>query len=126
MKPCTECAVERFMARRSSCRKVRIGLSRGPAAYCAIPQTRVSSKLMSITDLHELNSWVHTQGAYQKRNMRMKTTQIQTDRRNFLKTSILGGTAVFIAPWGIRRVLAAEMPPGTRPIRSQVALTAGK
>ena len=47
-----------------------------------------------------------------------------TNRRTFLKTSILGGAAALSASWHLRRAWAAETATGQ--LTSQVALTAGK
>jgi uncharacterized protein (DUF362 family) len=56
----------------------------------------------------------------------MKTAQMQTNRRSFLKTSILGGAAVFTVPWVMPGAIGAENLSGIAQIGSQVALTAGK
>jgi len=56
----------------------------------------------------------------------MKMTLMQTNRRGFLKTSILGGAAAFTVPWIMPRAIAAENLPGSAQTKTQVALTAGK
>jgi uncharacterized protein (DUF362 family) len=56
----------------------------------------------------------------------MKMTPIQTNRRSFLKVSIMSGAAAFAAPWALPRVTARELATDAGEMRSQVALVAGK
>lgn len=51
--------------------------------------------------------------------------KIESSRRDFLRTCLLGGTALLAVPWGVRRVLAAEPVPATG-FASRVALTTGE
>ena len=51
-------------------------------------------------------------------------TQTSHNRRDFLKISLLGGTAAFLAPWSVSRTLAAEKTAGAALTR--VALTTGE
>jgi uncharacterized protein (DUF362 family) len=53
-------------------------------------------------------------------------TQIETSRRDFLKTSLLGGAAVFAAPWTVSRTFAAQSELAAKQFTSRVALTAGE
>lgn len=75
---------------------------------------------MNSTDVATLGSPCQT-----KQND-MKTAQMQTNRRSFLKTSILGGAAVFTGPWVMPKAIAAENLLAAAQTGSHVALTAGK
>ncbi len=49
-----------------------------------------------------------------------------TTRRNFIKTSLLGGAAALAAPWSGTRSYAADAPAAGNEFLSQVSLTAGE
>jgi uncharacterized protein (DUF362 family) len=53
------------------------------------------------------------------------TTQIHTNRRNFLKTALLGGAAAAATPWTLPSAIAVEPLSNSRRALSQVALTTG-
>jgi uncharacterized protein (DUF362 family) len=53
------------------------------------------------------------------------TIQNQTNRRQFLKLSFLGGGTALAGPWSLRHVLAAEAEPVPAHFASRVALTTG-
>jgi uncharacterized protein (DUF362 family) len=50
----------------------------------------------------------------------------QTNRRNFLKTSLLGGAATLLSPWSVQRLLGTDANTAAGAFRSRVALTAGE
>ena len=52
-------------------------------------------------------------------------TQIHTNRRNFLKTALLGGAAAVTTPWTLPKAIALEPLSSSRRVLSQVALTTG-
>lgn len=52
-------------------------------------------------------------------------TQMQIDRRSFLKHSLLGGAAALAVPWSLARTRAAESAALPSGFTSRVALTAG-
>ena len=52
-------------------------------------------------------------------------TLMQTNRRSFLKQSLLGSAAALAVPWSLARILAAESAATSAGFTSRVALTAG-
>ena len=52
--------------------------------------------------------------------------QSSTNRREFLKRSLLGGAAALAAPWGLSRALGADNGPSAPAFTSRVALTTGE
>src|SRR3974390_2660673 len=56
----------------------------------------------------------------------LMTIQSQTNRRQFLKTTVLGSAAAFAAQWTLPKLTAAEAGASTKQITSRVALTAGE
>jgi hypothetical protein len=50
---------------------------------------------------------------------------MQTDRRSFLKQSLLGGAAALAVPWSLARTRAAESAVAASGFTRRVALTAG-
>ncbi|MGH7969668.1 MAG: hypothetical protein ACREIC_13170, partial [Limisphaerales bacterium] len=53
------------------------------------------------------------------------TTQTTTNRRDFLKTTLLSGIAAWSGPWFLSKGGAAEATSATRKTLSHVALTTG-
>ena len=53
------------------------------------------------------------------------TRQFHTNRRNFIKLTMLSGAGVAVAPWVPIRSRAVEMSPAAKTISSRVALTTG-
>jgi len=53
-------------------------------------------------------------------------TSLQSSRRNFLKTSLLGGAAALVSPWSVPRLFGAESAIAGKSFSSRVALTTGE
>jgi len=51
---------------------------------------------------------------------------MQTNRRNFLRTSLLGGAAALASPWSVPSIFGAESASPAKTFSSRVALTAGE
>ena len=70
-------------------------------------------------DAERLQNWPNE-------HLNVMATSMQTNRRNFLKTSLLGSAAALLTPWSVPRIFGAESAPSARAFSSRVAFTAGE